>query len=125
MRINVSPKVIPLGHTDVAFLNLISPNSRAPSEFVDRPSFPIARMLALSFPDPVNAAAIGPLALTPREREILELLAAGQTAKPIAAALSLALSTVRTHIQNLLRKLDVHSCLEAVTYYFRLRNGSP
>lgn len=35
---------------------------------------------------------------------------------PIVIALSLALRTVRTHIQNLLRKLEVHSCLEAVTW---------
>jgi DNA-binding NarL/FixJ family response regulator len=59
------------------------------------------------------------LALTSREREILRLLAAGKTAKPIATELGVSLPTVRTHIQNLLCKLEVSSCLEAVVWYFR------
>jgi DNA-binding CsgD family transcriptional regulator len=58
-------------------------------------------------------------ALTPREREILRLLAAGKTAKPIAAELSLSVPTVRTHIQHILRKLGVHSCLEAAVVFLR------
>jgi len=66
-----------------------------------------------------------PLALTSREREILRLLAAGKTAKPIATELGLSLFTVRTHIQNLLRKLEVHSCLEAVVCFLRGRRVDP
>lgn len=58
-------------------------------------------------------------ALTPREREILKLLAAGKTAKPIASQLSLSVPTVRTHIQHILRKLGVHSCLEAAVVFLR------
>lgn len=58
-------------------------------------------------------------ALTPREREILHLLAAGKTAKPIAAELCLSVPTVRTHIQHILRKLGVHSCLEAAVVLLR------
>lgn len=109
-RLNISCKVIPLGHTDVACLILIAQNFRSPSELGNRLDSPID---------------IRPPALTPREYEILDLLAAGQTAKPIATALSLALPTVRTHIQNLLRKLEVHSCLEAVARYYRVRKGRP
>jgi NarL family two-component system response regulator LiaR len=59
--------------------------------------------------------------LTSREREILRRLAAGKTATPIATELGGSLPTVRTHIQNLLCKLEVHSCLEAVVWYFRGR----
>ena len=66
-----------------------------------------------------------PLALTSREREILRLLAAGKTAKPIATELGVSLPTVRTHIQNLLCKLEVHSCLEAVVWYFQGRPADP
>lgn len=59
------------------------------------------------------------LALTPREREILGLLAGGKTAKPIATALEVSLPTVRSHIQSILKKLEVHSCLEAMAFLLR------
>lgn len=52
--------------------------------------------------------------LSPREREILTLLAEGNTQTQIAADLVLSPRTVATHIQNLLRKLGVHSRAEAV-----------
>lgn len=52
--------------------------------------------------------------LTPRQREILALLAAGVRPKEIAVRLSLALPTVRNHINALLRRLGVSSQLEAV-----------
>lgn len=52
--------------------------------------------------------------LTPREREVLHLLARGDSTKEIAAGLSIAVSTSRNHIQNILEKLDVHSRVEAV-----------
>jgi DNA-binding CsgD family transcriptional regulator len=57
--------------------------------------------------------------LTRREREILKLLAAGKTAKPIAVDLRLSVPTVRTHIQHILRKLGVHSCLEAAICFLQ------
>lgn len=51
--------------------------------------------------------------LTPREREVLERLVAGQNTRAIAAAMEVTFSTARTHIQNVLAKLGVHSRLEA------------
>jgi DNA-binding NarL/FixJ family response regulator len=57
--------------------------------------------------------------LTPREREILAYLARGMSGAQIAAALSISLQTVRTHIRNLLEKLGAHSRLEAVSYALR------
>jgi two-component system nitrate/nitrite response regulator NarL len=59
--------------------------------------------------------------LTRREREVLELLAAGATSDQLAEELSLSPHTVRTHIQNIMSKLQVHSRLEAAT--FAVRNG--
>lgn len=54
--------------------------------------------------------------LTPRERQVLELLTLGYTTSRIARETGVAHSTARTHIQNLLVKLGVHSRLEASAF---------
>jgi DNA-binding NarL/FixJ family response regulator len=53
-------------------------------------------------------------ALTPRERQILDCLAEGAGRRDVAQRLCLSANTVRTHTQNLMAKLGVHSTLEAV-----------
>jgi len=58
--------------------------------------------------------------LTPREREILALLADGQTQAQIATTLVVSPKTVSTHIQHLLSKLGVHSRAQAVALAFRV-----
>jgi DNA-binding NarL/FixJ family response regulator len=58
-------------------------------------------------------------ALTPRELEVLMLLANGQGQKKIAQALFITPKTVATHIQRILTKLDLHSRAEAVAYAHR------
>jgi DNA-binding CsgD family transcriptional regulator len=52
--------------------------------------------------------------LTPREHEVLERLADGRDATQIARELELSVYSVRGHIKSLMRKLDVHSQLQAV-----------
>jgi len=52
--------------------------------------------------------------LTPREGEILSLLANGHGTRDIATFLSISLNTVRNHIQHILQKFQVHTRLEAV-----------
>lgn len=52
--------------------------------------------------------------LTPREQQVLRALAAGRSAGEIAAAEQLGLATVRSHVQSVLRKLEVSSQLAAV-----------
>lgn len=52
--------------------------------------------------------------LTRREHEVLTLVAEGSSNQAIADDLTLSLHTVRNHVQNILRKLDAHSKLEAV-----------
>lgn len=59
--------------------------------------------------------------LTPRELEVLTLLTRGTTSPDIAAALEISPNTVRTHVQGILAKLQVHSRLEAAA--FAVRNG--
>lgn len=57
--------------------------------------------------------------LTTREREVLALLAQGADTRDIAERLFLSRNTIRTHVQNILAKLDVHSRLEAAAYAVR------
>ena len=52
--------------------------------------------------------------LTPREKEVLKLLAEGHPSRAIAAQLGISYTTVRTHIRGLGSKLAVHSKLEAI-----------
>lgn len=51
--------------------------------------------------------------LTPREREVLDLIARGLDNKSIARSLHLRIATVRSHVQRVLEKLSAHSKLEA------------
>lgn len=57
--------------------------------------------------------------LTPREHEILRLLASGRPQEEIARELFVTPKTVGKHIEHLLKKLNVHSRAEAVAYAYR------
>jgi len=54
--------------------------------------------------------------LSPREREVLRLVAEGRTNREIASVLFISLHTVRTYLENILEKLQMHAKLEAVTF---------
>jgi two-component system nitrate/nitrite response regulator NarL len=54
--------------------------------------------------------------LTPREREIIAMLARGASNKEIARTLDLAESTVKIHVQGILRKLNLASRVQAAVY---------
>jgi DNA-binding NarL/FixJ family response regulator len=60
--------------------------------------------------------------LTPRELEVLRALAEGLSDKEIAERLYLGLGTVRSHVVNILKKLGVHSRLQALV--FAIRHGA-
>lgn len=62
--------------------------------------------------------------LTDRQREILEHAVLGFSRAEIADELGLSVHTVRTHLQHILRKLGVHSTLEAVAMVLRERASS-
>jgi two-component system nitrate/nitrite response regulator NarL len=59
--------------------------------------------------------------LTAREREVLQLLVEGKDGPTVAKALRISRNTVRTHVQSILTKLQVHSRLEAATFAVRYR----
>jgi DNA-binding CsgD family transcriptional regulator len=57
--------------------------------------------------------------LTPRQREVLELLASGRSTREIASDLKIAEETARNHVRLLLTELRVHTRLEAVVAAYR------
>lgn len=74
-------------------------------------AFPLAeRQPVVQAPE---AASIQPL--SPREREVLELIAKGRTNQEIAEALVVSLSTVKVHTRNIYQKLDVKNRTQAVS----------
>jgi DNA-binding NarL/FixJ family response regulator len=68
---------------------------------------------------PVDPAA----ELTPREREILELLAHGYRYREIGTQLDISLDTVRTHIRHIYEKMQVRSRTEATARYLKWGGG--
>lgn len=72
----------------------------------------IARKVVDSFRVPEPTAG-----LSPREQEILNLLANGALYKEIAATLGISLDTVRTHLRRIYEKLHVHTRTEAVVKF--------
>lgn len=66
-------------------------------------------------------APTSPFPLSDREMEVLLLMAEGLTTKEISAQLSISSVTVRNHTQHILRKLAVHSRVEAILWALRRR----
>jgi DNA-binding NarL/FixJ family response regulator len=79
-----------------------------------------ADMLFNDFSQPGTSAsepqAITRDRLTPREREIVRLLAEGQSSKEVAVTLGISVKTAETHRANIMRKLELHSVSEVVRY---------
>ncbi len=57
--------------------------------------------------------------LTPREREVLQLLAEGKSVKQIASSLHVSVNTVNTHRAQIMTKLDLHSIVDLTKYAIR------
>ncbi len=75
--------------------------------------------------DMTDSKTTGPFSeLTPRENEILELMAEGQGNKVIARNLGISDGTVKLHVKAVLRKLDVHSRVEAAVMYIEYTHQS-
>jgi DNA-binding NarL/FixJ family response regulator len=82
----------------------------------------VADMVLGGFLGRGQAATNGKVALpilTPREREIVQLLAEGKSTKEVASYLNLSVKTAETHRSNIMRKLDLHSVSALVLYAVR------
>ena len=64
-------------------------------------------------------------ALTPREREIVQLVAEGRSTKELADRLGITPKTAETHRTNIMRKLNLHSVSEVVRYAIRNKLVEP
>jgi DNA-binding CsgD family transcriptional regulator len=67
----------------------------------------------------MDPAAANAARLSPREREVLQLLGEGKTSKEVAVMLGMTLKTARKHRGNVMLKLKLHSIAELVLYAVR------
>lgn len=85
----------------------------------------IARRVSQIFPDePATLEMDESLVLSPREREVLEMLARGFLYKEIAESLEISVKTVDTYIRRIYEKLHVRSRSQAVAKYANLSPGN-
>jgi DNA-binding NarL/FixJ family response regulator len=63
-----------------------------------------------------SGADTGTEALTPREREVLQLIAEGKTSREIAEILNLSIKTVQSHRGSIMQKLDLHDRGDLIKY---------
>jgi DNA-binding NarL/FixJ family response regulator len=75
--------------------------------------------IAGAWADPIDGADQLPIILTPREREVLALLAEGASNKEIARTLAVSVHTAKFHVASLAEKLGAHSRAEAIAIAIR------
>jgi len=108
------------GRKPAAILHLLTPMEHDVDEEGERQdNRPIAHGREASAEEPLCAARNELKTLTPREREILTLLASGVNCHDMARETGISLTTVRNHLKRIFPKLKVHSQAEAVSLAFR------
>ena len=97
--------------------SVISPEmmTKLVAVFRTRPASPTTPAASAPLSPPPPAATASEL-LSPREREILRLIARGDSNKLFARALDIAETTVKIHVQHILRKLGLSSRVQAAVY---------
>jgi DNA-binding NarL/FixJ family response regulator len=83
----------------------------------------IDRMAQQPTPELADQAKLD--ALTPREREVFELMARGLSNREIAAGLAVEESTIRTHVKRILMKLDLRDRVQAVIFAYETGMNQP
>jgi DNA-binding NarL/FixJ family response regulator len=101
-------------HTIAAGESLLSPS--VTRRVIDR----MARQPTPELADPVKLQG-----LTPREREVLGLIARGLSNREIAAALVVEESTIRTHVKRILMKLHLRDRVQAVIFAYETGINRP
>jgi DNA-binding NarL/FixJ family response regulator len=85
----------------------------------------IARKVVQSFRQAPSAAPADSEGLSPREQEVLDLLARGYLYKEIAERLNISVPTVNTYVRRMYEKLHVRSRAQAVAKYAHLAHDDP
>lgn len=113
---NVSLLQLRAGTADDYFLlHLLRPVAEAETHVASEPDAPPRPHLVAAR----DSADIRVQKLTAREVEVLGMLTAGRSTPEIAERLHISQLTARSHIQNILEKLEVHSKAEAVAFAFQ------
>ena len=88
----------------------------------------VSELVLGDFLDPdrvVRAGADEAARLTPREREITQLVAEGKSSKEAASQLGVSAKTIEAHRANIMRKLNLHSVADLVRYAIREKLVEP
>ncbi|RME71999.1 MAG: DNA-binding response regulator [Verrucomicrobia bacterium] len=75
--------------------------------------------------DPAESLNSSPTRLSPREREVVQLIAEGKSTKEVATRLGISPKTAETHRTNIMRKLNLHSVTELVRFAIRNKIVEP
>lgn len=74
---------------------------------------------------PSQGSALAKKELTPRQREVLQLIAEGRTMKEVAAILDISTRTAETHKYDMMRELGIHTTAELVQYAVKIGLVAP
>jgi DNA-binding NarL/FixJ family response regulator len=85
----------------------------------------VSRGVLSDYVQRLRSEDVGGDALTPRQREVLQLIAEGLSTKEVARRLDLSVKTVETHRSQLMKQLDVHEVTGLVRYAMRTGLLSP
>ena len=111
-------RTVALPSKGTAFRSLVHLFERGDGAALDTVVRRIGAVVAAK-PEPLAGPPEPSLNLTRREVEVLQFIASGYSSLNIAARLNLSHATVRNHIQNLLRRMEVHSQVDAISVAFR------